>query len=232
MPSDIRLLKTAQNNVLDSVRASGIAPTQFVWETVVIQEWAGGYQCRYTTSKFVHVPSGFYYQFGAYNDTFSPGHLQRVQYEKVVHWQSRLQVVIYWLNELKEQLDAPDLWVELLQVRQLSQTASDSRIELASAQFTPEEKEYVIRQLHEIKQHLIGQYQFQLEQTQAIDQGFQDIADAMNRFGKKDWINYAVGLLINIAVAAVFSPQAANDMLHSFMRAVRPLFDAAMKLIQ
>ena len=130
MPSDIRLLKTAQNDVLDRVKASGITPTQFVWETVVTQEWGAGYQYSYTASKLVHEPSGFYYQFGSYSDEFSPGHLQRVEHKKVGKddWFGRLQVVTYWLNELKEQLDAPDLWAELLEVRRLSQTASDWRV--------------------------------------------------------------------------------------------------------
>jgi len=53
----------------------------------------------------------------------------------------------------------------------------------------------------------------------------------MDRLGKKDWFNYAVGLLVNIAVAAAFSPSAARDLLHGFSHAVQPLFDAFLKLI-
>jgi len=183
----------------------------------------------------VHTPSGFYYQFGAYSDEFSPGHLERIGRQDISRasygsWPSRLQYVTEWLHELKGELDAPDLWAELSNARRLSQIASSSRID--NSQFTIEEKEYIIHQLGEIKQHLIAHHQLQLQQAEAIEHGFQNIVDAMNRFGKKDWVNYAVGFLLNFAVATIFSPQAANDMLHSFMKAVSPLFDAAMKLIK
>jgi hypothetical protein len=233
MPKDIRLLKTLQNGVLDRVRASGIAPTEFEWETVAIKEQARGYQASFTASRLVHVPSGFYYQFGAFNHEFSPGHLERVGREGIttgIQRHDRLQHVTYWLRELKEQLDAPDLWAEILQERRLSQIVSSSA-GFTNTPFSQGEKEYVIQQLNEIKRNLISQHQLALKQTKAVEQGFQNIADAMNRLDKKDWIGYAVGTIVTIVVGAAFSPQVANTMFHSFMRAVGPLFEEAMKLI-
>jgi len=69
------------------------------------------------------------------------------------------------------------------------------------------------------------------DQIAAINEGFESVVSAMDRLGKKDWFNYAVGLLVNIAVAAAFSPSAARDLLHGFSHAVQPLFDAFLKLI-
>ena len=49
---------------------------------------------------------------------------------------------------------------------------------------------------------------------------------------KKDWLNLAIGTLVNISVAATFAPTVAQDMFHKFTAAVQPLFDAILKLMQ
>ncbi len=52
---------------------------------------------------------------------------------------------------------------------------------------------------------------------------------AMDRFGKKDWINLAMGTLVNIAVAAAFAPAAATELLHKFRVVVGPLREALLR---
>jgi hypothetical protein len=66
-------------------------------------------------------------------------------------------------------------------------------------------------------------------QTQAIHDGFEQIKTEMNRFGKKDWINNATGLLFNLMVGSALAPAAARDLYNIFVAAA-PLLDLAHKL--
>ena len=65
----------------------------------------------------------------------------------------RLNIVYNWLAFLKREIEAPDLWAAILQEKRLLRITSEAPI--PNTQFTPEEKQYVIRQLDEIKQQLI-----------------------------------------------------------------------------
>jgi len=44
-------------------------------------------------------------------------------------------------------------------------------------------------------------------------------------------LNLAIGTLVNVAISAAFSPEAGRSLLHGFLSAIRPLFDAAMRLL-
>jgi hypothetical protein len=70
-----------------------------------------------------------------------------------------------------------------------------------------------------------------VQQAVIIEQGFEYILDSMERSSKRDWLNLAVGTLVNIAVAAAFSPTVAKDMFHNFLLAVKPLFSTVLKLM-
>jgi hypothetical protein len=49
--------------------------------------------------------------------------------------------------------------------------------------------------------------------------------------GRKDWVNLAVGTVVNLAVAAAFAPSAANDLLHMALAAFQSLVFSATKLL-
>ena len=130
---------------------------------------------------------------------------------------------------MKREYEAPDLWELLRQETKLSQLASSP--DLPNDSFTDLEKQYIHNQLAGIKEQLISDHHLQPQQAEIIAQGFSYLADSLNRFGKRDWLNFAMGTLVNIALGAAFSPTVAQDMIHRFMSAVHPLYDLVLKLL-
>ena len=65
------------------------------------------------------------YKFGAYTDQYSPGDLRRIGIKDItsVEWEYRLGVVNDWLLFLNNELEASDLWREILQHRPLYRIA-------------------------------------------------------------------------------------------------------------
>ena len=231
MGHDVRLLKIERNAVFTLVQQSGLEPSDFDWKTEHIQE-PGEYGVVYAdASVLLHKPTGFFYKFGVYSDQYSPGHAERIESVElsVQKWDVRIKAVAHWLSALKEEVEAPDLWQELLRERRLYRLASAPQ--LRNEQFSNDEKALVLKQLHTLREQIVSAHNLQSQQTEVLDRGLNYLGQSLDRFGKKDWLNLAIGTLINIAVAAAFSPTAAKDLLHGFTSAIRPLFDSVLKLL-
>jgi hypothetical protein len=232
MDRDVRLLTIVKDAVFRIVLDSGIDPSEFRWIESEVEDVSRHGAAEYAMSTLQHS-SGYFYRFGAYTDTFSPGESSRIAIEDISYfrekWNQRLNIVYNWLGFLKREIEAPDLWQSILDEKQLMQIAWAPTH--TNTRFTPEEKQYCIQEFGEIRQRLKSVHRLQIEQAEIMDQGFAYILDAMERFSKKDWLNLAIGTLVNIAVAAAFSPTVAKEMIHSFMLAVKPLFDSVLKLL-
>ncbi len=69
------------------------------------------------------------------------------------------------------------------------------------------------------------------EQINIISRKLSDIQDSSQRFGRKDWINYVVGTLTNLCVAAAFAPETSKALFKAVNSAFRWLFDNALILL-
>jgi hypothetical protein len=233
MAEDVRLITTERNAVFKVVERSGLDPSEFEWKAEDLEE-AGPGQFMVVSSKLsilVHKPTGFYYKFGTYGDEYSPGLNARIVridfgYRK---WDVRGAALRQWLLELKTQYEALDLWQELLKERQLYELAVAPQLE--NTQFSIEEKNFVRKQLDDLRKEITSMHNLQLQQAAALENGFLYLSDSMERFGKRDWFNLAIGTLVNVAIAATLSPDVARDLLHRFLSAIQPLFNAALNLL-
>jgi len=220
---DYRLLRSQRNVVFGLVQKVGLMPTDFRWDEVLDQE------SDYQISIITHIPGGFYYRFGSVIDRYSPGlETQKDMFQVSPRWESRFQVVSQWLKYVKRE-QAPDLWGMILQETKLALAASSPV--LTNDAFTQVEKQQIVHLLAEVKDQVISSHRLQLEQKEAIDQGFSYLADSLDRFGKKDWLNLAMGTLLSTATGAAFAPDVAQDMYHRLMAAIEPLFQSILKLL-
>ena len=184
----------------------------------------------FLVSRLIHEPTNSYFRFGPHVDEYSPGFNSRTDSRKVEEqFRWRLRLVGEWLTYLKREYEAPDLWGLLRQELKLLQLASSP--DLPNDSFTEPEKQSIRIQLTQISQRLISDHNLQVQQVEILEQGFSYLADSVNRFGKKDWLNFAMGTLVNIALGAAFSPTVAQDMNHRVMSAVHPLYDSILKLL-
>ena len=69
------------------------------------------------------------------------------------------------------------------------------------------------------------------EQADYISRKLDELADAANRLGRKDWINFAMGMLANIVISAALEPDGAKFLFKTAGHALEWLFGGSIKLL-
>jgi hypothetical protein len=231
---DIRLLRTKRNEVFAIVDNYHLTHLDLLLVDARFEESTEHGLLQYHGSEVVHNQSGFFYRFGKVYDVYTPAEPERTvlfRFDDLgdySQWERRKQHVAKWLNWLKGEVDTPDLWSEVAKTKSL---ATATAIIPPEERFNKEETLYIAESLKRIEAGIADQHQLTASQTEAIHDGFEEIKVEMNRFGKKDWVNNATGLLFNIMVGSALAPSAARDLYNMFVAAVAPLLDVAHKLI-
>ena len=152
---------------------------------------------------------------------YTPG-LDRPSDERAAgNWDGRLNCVKQWLEYLKREWQAPDLWAELLAQRRLV-TAIPS--DTSNEPFNPEEQKEISRQLTEIKTYVRRTYQLSESQYEAIDARLDYFADAAKRLGRIDWRNAFIGAFLGAVLQAVLPPKPVQDIINSALRGASHAF--------
>jgi hypothetical protein len=235
---DVRLLLTERNALFVLVNRSGIGPTCLHFEEVDIKERTPP-NVRFSALRDFRVSllrykdSDFFYQFGSIYDVFSPGPLSRVESHYLAEQgvpknTIRAKWFQKWLARLQEEVTAPDLWAEMMATKSLATASALTPVE---ERFTERDRLYLAAELKRIEANVEQVHQLTSSQAEAIHDGFEEIKTEMNRYGKKDWVNLATGLLFNIMVGSALAPSAARDLYNMFVTAVAPLLDVAHRLI-
>jgi hypothetical protein len=81
--------------------------------------------------------------------------------------------------------------------------------------FTPNEKTVIAERLDEIKKYILEGQQAQSDHVVFVDQEFSYLRNASDRLGRKDWLNVALSVLVNVAVGLALNPEKARGVLRS-----------------
>jgi hypothetical protein len=125
----------------------------------------------------------------------------------------------HWLEDVKRDLETPDLWAELQREAQLLGDAiSDDVIE--NTPFTADEQNQVAARLQALAEHVRRAYPLSAAQMRALDAKLDYLVDAARRLGRKDWLNVCLGAILAYILAASLPPEAARDMLLGLAQAI------------
>ena len=227
------LTKTQKNEVLARVRGAGLDPLDFVWVERKSPEWSRWE--GYAADTLVHKPTGYYCAVfappqavglmhlsdrliampvpGPYVAVFEPvnsgprGRLVSVDLSSV------LTGVAEWLDVVKREHEAPDLWAQLAVQGDVFGDAV-SALEIANTPFTADEKRRITQGLDEIKAQLAAQHELSEQQLTAIDKGFAALKAASERVGRKDWVLMFGGMLMGIIGSAALPPETVRGLFH------------------
>lgn len=97
--------------------------------------------------------------------------------------------------------------------------------------FTASEIERIEQSIGLLKDSISGNNEFTSEQATLIHKTLNDISDASNRLGKKDWINYTAGLLTSVVVSAAFSDSARHALFSAANSVFSWLFNSTFTLL-
>lgn len=218
-----KLLRSQSNDVFNVLRDAGLDPEMFEWET------------RQTVNRadiqvpvLVHRPTDYFFQFDYMRDghyaRFSPGRESLIDSEYPGGWPGQLGYVYKWIDYLKREIEAPDLWSSLQQERLLVDAATSSEGE--DRPFTQDEVRYISGQLHELKEYIFQTQQLSSEQHEVVELRLNYLADSATRQNRTDWLHTLTGVLLSLVFSLAMSSDGARELFRFAGAAFRQLLSS------
>lgn len=126
-----------------------------------------------------------------------------------------------WLDDVKRDIETPDLWAELQGEAKLLGAASDEATE--NTPFTSQEKKEIVGQLNEFAEYAQHTYSLSTTQMSDLNAKLDYLAKATDRLGRIDWRNIFIGSIFSFVIAAALSPESARDMFFILMRGIHTI---------
>ena len=208
------LEKRHRNDIVEAIQAGGLDPRQFNLNDSGIE---ATWKHKWSASCFtIGGRAGHYIGQRIVGD--SP---VTWPYE-VYSWQALIERVSGWVQDVKRDLNTPDLWAELQ--RETKLLGADSNAVIENTAFTAEEQKQIAERLRELAKHVSQMHSFSKAQIEALDKKLDYLVDASRRLGRKDWLNVFIGVILGYALTAALPPESARIIFQTFRRAVGLLY--------
>jgi hypothetical protein len=204
-----RLLQSQETAVFVAVQEAGFSPREF----------------RLVEAKLIHA-SGAFFNFSSdarsrFVITCEPGNEHAQERRLFGSWQNVMQHLHEWLGWLRREVEAPDLWGQLEQEREL--VASPPTV-VENTPFTADEQAQIARQLGEIKAYVRQTHQLTEAQYEAIETRLDYLIDASSRTPRIDWRTMFIGAFLSLLLEAIVPVEPVRDILVMSFRALANLF--------
>jgi hypothetical protein len=213
----MQLEKGQRNGIFDAIETAGLNPRDFELDTGGNDDDEARIIHRRSESTFVLGRDGM----GGYSGTMVAGDGRPWPY-RAHSWTSAEQSVSRWLEEVKQDLETPDLWAELQQEREMLGTAPAEATE--NTPFSADEQREIANQLRATKKYVKKTYALSEDDMQALEARLDHLGDAAGRLGRLDWRTVVAGTLLTAIVEAVLPPEATRDVLLMLLRSLAHLF--------
>jgi hypothetical protein len=203
------LQKWHRNNIFEAIKEVALDPREFDLkdsgaEVRIKHKWS-------ESCLIVRRESGYYAGQSVVGDgpvwPYSP-----------CSWQTLIPRVSTWLEEVKRDLETPDLWAELQREGELLRVGSNEVTE--NTPFTPEEQREIARRLKKLAKHVRKTQPFSQMQMQALDEKLNYLVDASGRLGRKDWLNAFIGVTLAFMLGTALPQESARTIFMTFLQAI------------
>jgi len=137
-------------------------------------------------------------------------------------WQPLLSRISSWLEEVKRDLDTPDLWAELQREAQL--LGADLGVVTENTPFTADEQKEIARRLEEAAKQVGEAHLLSTAQMQALNDKIDYLIKASSRLGRKDWLLAFIGAILGYVFSAGLLPESAHTIFTTFLRGIGLLY--------
>jgi hypothetical protein len=214
------LLKSQKNVVFEVIQANGLEPADFSWGIGKYKVPSDDILTRglidheYEVPRLTYKNSQFFFQFGLYKGghhcTYSPGSNKPVHQEFSLSWSSIINRVVRWLNNLKRENEAPDLWAEMGKYKtSVSLTLPE---QVLNEPISAYEAERIADKLQELANKIEELFQLTKEQNQFVRSKLTYLADAAKRQRSIDWVHTSIGVFATIAMGLALEPEQAKKI--------------------
>jgi hypothetical protein len=138
------------------------------------------------------------------------------------YWQSLLPRISTWLEEVKQDLDTPDLWAELQREGEL--LGAGSSVVTENTPFTADEQREIAERLKKLGEYVRVTHSLSMAQMQALQEKVDYLVTASNRFGRKDWLILFMGAIFSYLFGAGLPPESAHTIFTTFLRGIGVLY--------
>lgn len=212
MLKDATLTKTQKNAVLERIVRASMRPENFEWVADKMPEYDMGMKTDdYSVSMLRHRSSGYFFTFGEYRLRYSPGPKTKVTFEDHnLSWNTKFRYLDEWLQAVRHEDEAPDLWNVVQGERALADAAAETT---DNAPFTPQERTEISKRLEEIREYLVEARQIEARQAAIVNGQLAYLRSAADRVGRKDWLNIALSVLVGITLYLALPPENAGGLM-------------------
>jgi hypothetical protein len=213
MPSSPLLLKDDRNKIFKAIERAGLHPIEFDYnddgaEVRIKHKWSESY---FTVGGNAVLYTGHYVS----------GDAPAWPYE-VYNWEALMMRVSTWLEEVKHDLETPDLWAELRRETELLGDTSNEATE--NTRFTAEEQKEIVRRLRELEEQARNRYSLSAEQMKVLDAKINYLIQAVGRLGRTDWRGLFISVLLSFILASAFPPESVREVVLPVLRAIGHLY--------
>jgi hypothetical protein len=194
------LQKWKKNQIFETIEAVGLDPKEFDLEDDGVEV-----RIKHKRSESCFILGGdpaHYLGRSVAGDAPAPPF-------EVYSWQSVILRIRSWLENVKRDLETPDLWVELQRKAKLL-AYSDEVTE--NTPFTLDEQNEIAGRLQEWAEHARHTHSLSAAQMQVLDAKLDYLVSAAGRLGRIDWRNAAVGAILGWVLSAALPPESARDI--------------------
>lgn len=222
-------LKSQLVELFELIKSSGLNPSDFTWQVInrPTADWHK-HQPRLT-----HIPSNFYCDLYVHLDgttramMYTPGLTTRFDNPGRVDWANLKMHIQKWLNNLKREIESPDVWDMSKQEREA--LASSPSVDSDNSPFTAQEKVKVHAQLEELKQYLLTAHRLDPELVEAR---LQYLSGAVDRLGRIDWKGVALSTVLGLLTEAAGSTETFHDVMRFVGGIFREIYKSAPLLLR
>jgi hypothetical protein len=208
------LRKLQRNDIIKAIEAIGLDPVQFS-----LEKHSGGVKGpttwitpRSPESRF--VVGG---QSRSYSGNYVAGDGPTSPYFGST-WPAVMRNFRAWLEEVKLDLETPDLWAELQSAAKLLEFDSGDAAE--NTPFTHEEQEGIARRLQELAENAKRTYSLSEVQMRALNDKLSYLVDAAGRLGRTDWRGVLIGTMLSFVLSVALPPDPARHIFFSILRGI------------
>jgi hypothetical protein len=197
MPHTVELMRQQKNAIFRAIEEAGFEVSEFRWEETVVEPGS------VLSPKVTHIPTDSYFLFTAAMqrwDTgmsdvseWAPGNASPNERITERSWDTRIEHVQEWLDNIRREYFDPDLW------EQAAATLSGESNEAAF--FAPEERAEISMQLREIAAMMGERQGLSPDDRKVLEVRFvAPLEDASGKLPRGAWKLLLLGALINEGV--------------------------------
>jgi len=211
MLEEHELLKTQKNQVLKILQEGGLQPSNFSWHKLETLDKSNIPLCEeyIIVPRLEYLNGEYYFEFQETVCEFSPGKNRKVQNENSPSWTDQALIVHRWVEYLKREIKAPDLWAEIEKYRPTLALVPAEQI--VNEPIPAYEVEEISEKLSALADKIEEQFKLNEDHNRFVRSKLDYLADAAKRQRRRDWEFMFIGVFIAIAFELALEPEKAQQ---------------------